>query len=139
MLAGVCADPGVLGAAVGSCLPLAALVTVVAMSAAAAGRSGSGMLGMRGRPADFESWCCSVGWLPCAAFPAGVPDEESLDDLVELVLGEVGVPEGPLPEMRFDKVGFTLCGLAVELGALGELDDSVPDGVLAARGIGGSS
>ncbi|WP_457125836.1 hypothetical protein [Mycobacteroides abscessus] len=51
-------DPSALGAVVASCEPVA-LVTVVAMSAAAAGRSGSATLGMRGRPVGLICWCCS--------------------------------------------------------------------------------
>ncbi|WP_237140261.1 hypothetical protein [Mycobacteroides abscessus] len=60
---------------------------------------------------------------------------------LELVLGEDGVPDGPLPEMRFDKVGFTARVVAGAVGALGvpgTLGDSALNGVLVARGIGGS-
>lgn len=49
----------------------------------------------------------------------------------ELALGE------PLPETRFDKVGFTLRGVASVLGVLSLLADSVVDG-LVARGMSGS-
>lgn len=122
---GACADPGVLGAAVGSWEP-AALDTAVAMDSAAAGRSGSGTLGILGRTGGLAAWCCSVGWRPC--WPAGAPDGVLLADLAELVLGEDGVPDGPLPATRLDKVGFTAC-----VGAMGAL--GVP-GVLGDSGVG---
>ncbi|WP_237112249.1 hypothetical protein [Mycobacteroides abscessus] len=102
------------------------------MSAATAGALGSGMLGMRGRPADLASWCCSVGWLACAPWPAEVPDGV-LAGLAELVLVDDGVPA-----TRLERVGFTACGGAMGvLEVPGVLGDSVLDGVLA-RGISGS-
>ncbi|WP_235660166.1 hypothetical protein [Mycobacteroides abscessus] len=92
---------------------------------------------MRGRTDDLTFWCCSVGWLACAPWPAGVPDGV-LGDLVELMLGEDGVPDGALPATRFPKVGFTEWGLAVGTGVPGALVGSAV-GVVVARGIGGSS
>lgn len=119
VLAGI-EDPGVLGA-VGSCCPTE-LVTAVVMSAAAAGTLGSGMLGMPGRPADLASWCCSVGWLACAPWPAGVPDGV----LAGLALGEDEVLDGlVLPAMSPARVGFTGCAGALgTLGVTGVLGDS---------------
>ncbi|MDO3103013.1 MULTISPECIES: hypothetical protein [Mycobacteroides] len=65
-----------------------------------------------------------------------MPDEV-LAGLAELALVDDGVPdELVFPATRFDKVGFALCGLTVELGAFGVLGDSGV-GVLA-LGIGGS-
>ncbi|WP_237167652.1 hypothetical protein [Mycobacteroides chelonae] len=134
VLAGACEDPGVLVAVlVGSWWPVAALDTAVTMDSAAAGRPGSVMDGMRGKTGVFESWWVSLGWLPCC-WPAGVPDEARLGDLA---LGDAGVPDEPLPEMSPASVGFTGCGVTVELGAPGALGDSGVDGVLA-RGISGS-
>ncbi|WP_235659072.1 hypothetical protein [Mycobacteroides abscessus] len=130
-------DAGTLGAgvlgAVGSWWAVAELTAVVIV-AAAAGRSGTGMDGILGRPVGLICWCCSDGWWACAAFPAGVPDEESLDDLT---LGAVGAPDGPLPATSPARVEFVMCGLTVELGALGALGDSAPDGAVV-RGISGS-
>ncbi|MBN7461990.1 hypothetical protein PP568_09905 [Mycobacteroides abscessus] len=132
---------GVAGAvlAVGSCWPLAALDTAVVMAWAAAGMSGSWMLGILGMPGDFASWRCSVCWCACC-WTAGVP-EVALGDLA-LVLGDDGVLDGlAFPwgtPMRLARVGFVMCGLAVELDILGTLGDSVLDGVLVARGIGGN-
>ncbi|MDO3019366.1 hypothetical protein P5V65_08995 [Mycobacteroides abscessus subsp. abscessus] len=122
-------DPGTLGAVLVGSWWAVAEETAVAMVCAAAGRSGSATLGMRGRTGLLASWCCSVDCAPC---PAGVVlGEESLDDLA---LGEDGVPVDcpPLPT-RFARVGFTACGL---VGALGVLGDSGV-GVLA-LGISGS-
>ncbi|WP_237112323.1 hypothetical protein [Mycobacteroides abscessus] len=129
VLAGACAA-GVVGAAVGSWEPVA-LVIVVLMLSAAAGRPGSGMDGMRGSAGDLAAWCCSVGWWGCCwvvgalVVPAGL----------ELVLGDDGVPDGPLPEMRLDKVGFT--GALGAVGVPGALGDSAV-GVVVTRGIEGS-
>ncbi|WP_236738073.1 hypothetical protein [Mycobacteroides abscessus] len=137
VLAGACEDPGVVGA-VGSWWA-AALVTAVAMdSAAAAGRSGSGRDAILGRAGDLMFWCCSLGCWACC--PAGVlVAVVLLGDLEELVPVDDGVlDELVLPATRFDRIGLAMCGLVVELGALGELGDSVPDGALAARGISGS-
>ncbi|MDO3013225.1 hypothetical protein P5V34_04390 [Mycobacteroides abscessus subsp. abscessus] len=129
--AGACADPGVLGG-VGS-WEAVALDTAVVMACAAAGMSGSGTLGRTG---DLALWWVSLGWLACAAFPAGVPDE-ALDDLA-LVLAEFGVPDGPLPEMSPARVGLATCGLVV--GVLGVLGASAFSAVVevVALGIGGS-
>ncbi|MDM2349077.1 Uncharacterised protein [Mycobacteroides abscessus subsp. abscessus] len=54
---------------------------------------------------------------------------------LELVLGEFGVPDGPLPEMSPARVGCA--GALGTLGVPGTLGESVLDGALA-RGIGGS-
>ncbi|WP_254383530.1 hypothetical protein [Mycobacteroides chelonae] len=89
---------------------------------------------MRGRAGGLICWRCS---LACAPWPAGVPEVGPLEDLAELALGDAGAPDGPLPAMRFESVGFTACGLIVELGAFGVLGDSALDGVLA-LGISGS-
>ncbi len=124
------------GVLVESCWPLAALVTVVAMSTAAVGTSGSPMLGMRGRTGVFESWRVSLGWWACAPWLAGLPEVVLLGDLA---LGAVGVLDGlALPEMRLESVGLGLCGLTMGAGVTGALGDSVV-GVVVARGIGGSS
>lgn len=131
--AGACAA-GEVGAAVRSWEAVAALDTAVAMSVAATGTLRRPIDGMRGKTGVFESWWVSLGWLPCC-WPAGVPDEVALGDLV-LVLGEDGVPEGlVLPATRFERIGLAMCGLVV--GVLVALGDSALDGVLA-RGISGS-
>ncbi|WP_228843575.1 hypothetical protein [Mycobacteroides abscessus] len=108
-------------------------LTAVAMSCAAVGRSGSDTDGMRGKSVGLICWRCSVGWWAC---PAEVPDEEALEDLA---LGAVGVPDGPLPETRLERVGFAACGVATAgaVGVLGVLGDSVLS-VVVARGISGS-
>ncbi|SHZ91371.1 Uncharacterised protein [Mycobacteroides abscessus subsp. abscessus] len=106
--------------------------TAVAMVCAAAGRSGSATLGILGRTGPLAFWCCSVGWWACC-WPAGLPEVV----LGDLALGAVGVPDGPLPEMRLERVGFTACGAAEEVGVPGTLVDSVV-GVVVARGISGS-
>ncbi|MDO3064367.1 hypothetical protein [Mycobacteroides abscessus] len=104
-------------------------MTAVAMSAATAGASGSGMDGMRGKSVGLICWCCSVGWWAC---PAGMPDEAALEDLA---LGDAGVLDGlALPAMSPARVGLGLIGAA---GVLGMLSDSVV-GALVTRGISGS-
>ncbi|MDO3137439.1 hypothetical protein [Mycobacteroides abscessus] len=136
MLAGS-EDPGVLGAVVVGSWWAVAELTAVAMSAAAAGRSGRPIDGMRGRTGDLASWRCSDGWWACAPCPAGVSD--GVLGGLALVLGAVGVPDGlVLPATRLDKVGFTEWGLAVGTGVPGALVGSAV-GVVVARGIGGSS
>lgn len=102
----------------------------MAIDVAAAGRSDSGM---RGRAGGLICWRCSVGWWAC---PAEVPDEAVLGDLT---LGAVGVPEGPLPEMRLESVGFAACGVATA-GAVGVLGASAFSAVVevVALGISGS-
>ncbi|WP_235660156.1 hypothetical protein [Mycobacteroides abscessus] len=139
--AGACADPGALGAVLVGSWEAAALVTVVAMACAAVGRSGSGTDGTLGRTGDLAAWRCSLGWLACAAFPAGVVLGEAEPEVVpleDLALGAVGVPEGlVLPATRFASVGFVMCGLAVGAGVLVALGDSAPDGAVV-RGISGS-
>ncbi|WP_237102024.1 hypothetical protein [Mycobacteroides abscessus] len=133
VLAGICEDPGEVGA-VGSWWVVAELTAVVMLSAAA-GTLGKEMLGILGRPVDLVGWCCPVGWCPCAPWPAGVLVVVLLGDLA---LGEDGVPDGlALPAMSPARVGFVMCGLAVGVGVLGVLDDSVV-GESTARGISGS-
>ncbi|WP_237082291.1 hypothetical protein [Mycobacteroides abscessus] len=119
-------DPGVLGAVVVGSWWAVAELTAVAMSAAAAVTSGRPIDGMCGRPADLAFWRCSFGWCACAPCPAGVP--VALGDLAELVLAEDGVLDGPLPETRLERVGFTAC-----VGAMGALGVS---GVLGDSGVG---
>ncbi|MDB2220711.1 Uncharacterised protein [Mycobacteroides abscessus subsp. abscessus] len=127
-------DPGAVGAvlAAGSWEAVAELTAVV-MDSAAMGMSVSGMLGMRGRDGLLASWWVTLGWWACC-WPAGVPDEAGLGDLT---LGAVGVPDGALPEMRLERVGFEMRGLVGAAGVLVVLCDSALDGVLA-RGISGS-
>lgn len=130
-------DPGVLGAvlAVRSWEPVA-LVIVVAMSAATAAVSGSGMFGIRGSPGAWCSgaWRCSVPWWACTLCPAGVVP---CDDEEPVPLGVVALPDGPLPAMRLERVEFVLWGAADGVGVTGKLGDSVL-GALVARGISGS-
>ncbi|WP_235659781.1 hypothetical protein [Mycobacteroides abscessus] len=64
-----------------------------------------------------------------------MPDEEALEDLA---LGAVGVPDGPLPETRLERVGFAAWGVPVGAGVLVALGDSVLGVVVVARGISGS-
>lgn len=134
--AGACEDPGEVGA-VGSWEAVVELTAVV-MACAAMGRSGSGTDGTLGKAGGLTLWCCSFGWWACAPCPAGAL-AGVLGDLAALVLGDAGVPEGPLPAMSPARVGFKGCvGALGTLGVNGALGDSVSDGALAARGISGS-
>ncbi|WP_237127738.1 hypothetical protein [Mycobacteroides abscessus] len=129
-------DAGTLGAGVivvvGSWCAAAALTTVAMDSKGMFGMFGSGRLGS---PVGFGCWRCSVDWCDWGLGVLGEPCEEVCGEAVppgELALGE------PLPETRFDKVGFMGCGAATAgaVGAPAPLGDSmVMAGV--ARGISG--
>ncbi len=124
--AGTCG--AVLAGAVGSRGPLAALVTAVAIVAAATGRSGSGIDGIVGGASDLDWWCCPVGWCPCC-WPVGVfaPEVLCVPEPVEVEGAAVLAPCG---EIRLASVGFIGCGVLGVLGVSAVV-------VAVARGISG--